>query len=159
MVAVIGPADASAEECLRAREMGREVATRGWILLSGGRDAGVMAAANRGARDAGGLTVGILPDEEGSAAPDVEIVIRTGLGSARNNVIALSADVLVACGAGAGTTSEIALGIKAGRPVILLGVEDIVNDYFRRLDGRLVRRAESPSEAASMIGELLSARD
>ena len=156
LVGVIGPAEASAAERRNAEALGRLVAENGWVLVSGGRDAGVMAAANRGARDAGGLTVGILPDETGDASPDVEVVLRTGMGSARNNVIALSADVLVACGAGPGTTSEIALGIKAGRPVVLLGVRDIVFDYFRDLGGELVTRAESPMEAVSMIRERLS---
>jgi uncharacterized protein (TIGR00725 family) len=156
LVGVIGPADASLEEKENAIAIGREIAERGWVLLSGGRDAGVMAAANSGARRSGGLTVGILPDERGDVSPDVEIVIRTGLGSARNNIIALSADVLIACGAGAGTTSEIALGIKAGRPVVLLGVEDIVFDYFRRLGGELVRRAETAADATALVVELLS---
>jgi uncharacterized protein (TIGR00725 family) len=101
------------------------------------------------------MTVGLLPDESGDASPDVEIVIRTGLGSARNNLIALSADVLVACGAGAGTTSEIALGLKAGKTVILLGARDLALEYFRDLGGARVLRAGSPEEAVAAVAELL----
>lgn len=159
LIGVIGPADASMDEAANAEELGCLVAERGWVVLSGGRNAGVMAAVNRGAGRVGGLTVGLLPDEQGGASPDVDVVIRTGLGSARNNVIALSADVLVACGAGAGTTSEIALGIKAGKPVILLGVQDIVFDYFREVGGNVVRRAGSAREALAMIEALLKPDD
>jgi len=151
LIGVIGPANATAAEKDAAARIGRLIAEKGWTLLSGGRNAGVMAAANRGARESGGLTIGLLPDESGDASPDVEVVIRTGLGSARNNLIALSADVLVACGAGAGTTSEIALGIKAGTPVILLGVGDLVFDYFRGLSEQLVARTDSAEAAISMI--------
>lgn len=158
LVGVIGPAKASADERRNAEEVGRLVASREWVLLSGGRDAGVMAAASAGARAAGGLTIGLLPDESGDASPDVEIVIRTGLGNARNNVIALSADVLVACGAGAGTTSELALAIKAGKTAILLGVRDQVFEYFRELGGEKILRAGSPEEAVSTIARLLDAR-
>jgi hypothetical protein len=156
LIGVIGPGDASEGELMFAREMGRLLAKRNWVLLSGGRNTGVMAAANEGAHAEGGLTVGLLPDESSDASPEVDIVIRTGLGSARNNLIALSADVLVACGAGAGTTAEIALGIKAGTPVILLGVRDLVAEYFFELGGALVSRVESPAEAIAMIESRLS---
>ena len=158
LIGVIGPARASAAEMSAAEEMGRLIAAKGWVLLTGGRDAGVMAAANAGAAASGGLSVGLLPDETGEPAPGVQIVIRTGLGSARNNIIALSADVLVACGAGAGTTSEIALGLKAGKPVVLVGVRDIVYRYFRDIGGELVRQAAAPDEVITMIDEILRHR-
>lgn len=156
LIGVIGPADASAAERQKAEELGRGIASRGWVVLSGGRNAGVMASANSGAREIGGLTVGLLPGETGDSSPDVEVVIRTGLGSARNNIIALSSDVLVACGAGAGTSSEIALGIKAGTPVILLGVKENVFEFFRDLGGDLVTRVDSPEDALTRIDALLS---
>ena len=89
-------------------------------------------------------------------AADVEVLIRTGLGSARNNIIALSSDVLVACGTGAGTSSEISLGIKAGKPVILLGLPELAWDYSSELGGELVSRAGKPEEAIEMIERLLS---
>jgi len=105
-----------------AFELGRAVAREGWILLNGGRDAGVMAASARGARAEDGLVVGILPghDAEG-AAPDLTVAIVTGLGDARNVVNVLSSDMVVALPGGAGTLSEIALALKSGRPVVLLG--------------------------------------
>ncbi len=157
LIGVIGPAAANDSERRNAEFLGRLVAERGRVLLSGGRDAGVMASGDAGARAANGLTLGILPDETGDASPDVDIVVRTGLGSARNNVIALSADVLVACGAGAGTTAEIALGIKARKPIVLLGVRDLVFEYFAELAGDLVSRASAPEEAVSRIEQILTA--
>ena len=156
IVGVIGPAEATADDLRNAEAMGRLIAEGGWVLLSGGRDAGVMAASVRGADEAGGLIVGLLPDETGRAAPGVDVVIRTGLGSARNNVIALSADVLVACGTGAGTASEIALGIKAGTPLVLLGVSSAVYEFFRDLGDGVISCAESPDEAVATIRTLLN---
>ena len=81
-----------------------------------------MAAACRGAMEAGGSTIGIIPGYDDRAAnPWVEHVICTGLGQARNTLVAATGQVLIAIGGGWGTLSEIALGLRLGRPVVLLG--------------------------------------
>jgi uncharacterized protein (TIGR00725 family) len=105
-------------------ELGRAIASAGWVLLNGGRNAGVMAASARGAREAGGLVLGILPGStrEG-ASPDLTVAVVTGMGDARNAVNVLSSDVVVALPGGAGTLSEVALATKARKPLILLGWE------------------------------------
>ncbi|MFW5697398.1 MAG: TIGR00725 family protein [Fimbriimonadaceae bacterium] len=91
------------------------------VLLCGGRG-GVMEAACRGAHEAGGVTVGILPGgSKEEANPYVQIPLATGLGEARNAVIARAADLLVAIGGEAGTLSEIAFGLKFGIEVIAYG--------------------------------------
>ena len=120
-VAVIGAADASPEEYARARETGRALAEAGAVVLCGGRG-GVMEAAARGAAEAGGLTVGILPGGEASEAnPWIVVPLATGLGEARNALVVRGAESVVAVGGGWGTLSEIALARKMGRSVATVG--------------------------------------
>lgn len=119
VLAVFGGSDASAEEMTVAERVGALAARAGWVVLTGGGP-GVMESASRGAVEAGGLTVGILPNaEEGGGYPNpwVRISIFTGAGSARNAFNVLSADLCVAIGGGPGTLSEIALALKRGTPV------------------------------------------
>lgn len=105
-----------------AGELGRAIALEGWVVLSGGRDSGVMAAVSAGAAQAGGLVVGVLPDNDLSrATTHLTIPIRTGLGDGRNIINILSSDVVVALPGGAGTLSEIALAVKNHKPLYLLG--------------------------------------
>ena len=121
IVGVMGGGSVEPEVEEVAYELGARVAKEGWILLTGGRNAGVMAAASKGAKSAKGLVVGILPDETtGQASEDVDIPIRTGMGQARNSINVLSSDVVVACSGGAGTLSEIALALKSKKPLFLL---------------------------------------
>ena len=112
-------ADGATEE--NARAMGRLIAENGWVLLSGGRPTGVMQASVSGAREAGGLTVGVLFDDDRElAAEGLDIVIPTGMGAARNIINILSSDVVVACRGSGGTLSEIAMALRFERPVVLL---------------------------------------
>ena len=121
-MAVIGPGD---EPTVAAAEVGRLLAEHGVTLVCGGRG-GAMEAACRGAKEADGLTVGILPGPDRSDAnPFVDIVLPTGLGEARNALVVGAADVVIAIGGGYGTLSEIALALKAGKRVIGLGTWDI----------------------------------
>lgn len=104
-----------------AYRLGAAVAAEGWILLNGGRRAGVMDASAKGASEAGGIVVGILPDADmRQATPHLTVAIRTGMGDGRNSLNVLSSDVVIALRGGAGTLSEIALALKAGKPVIAL---------------------------------------
>jgi len=135
VVAVIGPGDgATTRECETARRVGALLAAAGWVTLTGGWNAGVMDAASRGARDAGGLTIGLLPgrDAEG-ASPGVEVVIPTGLGEARNNLVVLASDALVCCGMSAGTASEAALALRVGKPLVLVAPADATAVFLRSL--------------------------
>jgi uncharacterized protein (TIGR00725 family) len=101
-----------------AEEVGRRLAAAGAVLLCGGLG-GVMEAACRGARAGGGHTIGILPGTERTEAnPFVDVAVATGLGQARNVLIVLSSDALIAIGGGFGTLSEIALALRHGRPVV-----------------------------------------
>src|SRR5215213_3878227 len=126
VIAIVGAGHDIALAVSNARELGRLIADRGWILITGGCDAGVMKAANEGAKEIeGSLTIGILPDSTSNVSPAVDIAIVTDIGQARNNVIVLSADFVIACGVdGAGTASEVSLAIKSGKPVILLAASE-----------------------------------
>jgi uncharacterized protein (TIGR00725 family) len=121
-IAVIGAADAKADEYAMACEVGRLIAGHA-TLICGGRG-GVMEAACKGAREHGGRTVGILPGT-GNGNPYLDVVIRTGLGHARNVLVVQSADAVIAVGGSYGTLSEIAIALKLQRPVFGLSTWDI----------------------------------
>jgi uncharacterized protein (TIGR00725 family) len=144
-IAVIGAGDAPADVCALAFEVGRAIATRGAVLVCGGRG-GVMEAAASGARAAGGHTIGILATyDRHSANPHIEFAIATGMGQARNAIVVGSADAVVALDGESGTLSEIGLALKIGRPVVALNAWD-------QLAG--LHRAVSPETAVAMALEL-----
>jgi uncharacterized protein (TIGR00725 family) len=119
-VSVVGSGTASGELYEMAREIGRLVAERGGTLICGGRS-GVMEAAARGATEAGGTAIGILPDEDRTRANEyLSYSIATGMGHARNLAVVCSGDVVIAVGGEYGTLSEIGLARKVGRPVVAL---------------------------------------
>ena len=158
VVGVMGSGDDKNPHLMEtARTLGRLIAEQGWVLLSGGRDSGVMKAANEGAKQiSGSLTIGILPDLQSTVSPDVDVVIVTDMGNARNNINVLSSDVIVACGQGGpGTASEIALALKAGKPVILLAAALLTRSYFQDLGKEQVLIADSPTEAIAHIKKYL----
>lgn len=120
-IAVVGAADASAEEYETARALGAALARGGAVVLCGGHG-GVMEGVARGAAEAGGVTVGILKGRDaGSANPWIVLPLATGLGDARNALVVGFAEAVVAVGGSWGTLSEIALARKAGLPVATLG--------------------------------------
>lgn len=153
----MGPGDgASTKELQFATELGKLIANEGWALLTGGRNVGIMDAASKGARQAGGLTIGILPFEDKTGASNyIDIPICTGMGSARNNINVLSSDVVVACGSGAGTTSEIMLALKAGKPLLLLATSQKLVDFISELEYPLPQQCTSAKEVISVTKKLL----
>jgi uncharacterized protein (TIGR00725 family) len=125
LIAVVGESAFSHEDHEAvAEEVGRRIAEAGYGLICGGAG-GVMEAACRGARGAGGLTVGILRGTEASDAnPYVDIAIPTGMGQMRNVIIVMAARSVIAIGGGTGTLSEIAHALRLGRTVIGLRTWD-----------------------------------
>ena len=121
VIGVIGGSAPTAEEAQWAEAVGQALAEGGAILVCGGRG-GVMEAACRGAKSAGGLTIGILPGaSRREANPYVDIPIVTGMGEARNAVITRTAQAVIAVGGSYGTLSEIAFALGFGVPVVGLG--------------------------------------
>ncbi len=120
-VAVVGAGDATARQVEHAEEVGRRLAEAGAVVVCGGLG-GVMHAAARGCERAGGTSIGILPgDDRAPGSPHLSITVATGLGEARNAVIARTVDAVIAVGGGYGTLSEIGLAAKMGRRVVGLG--------------------------------------
>ena len=124
LVAVIGGASCTDDQAVQAERVGKLLAQEGAVVICGGRG-GIMEAACKGAHEAGGLTIGILPGHDLSGAnPYLGVAVPTGLGDARNTVVAQAASVVIAIGGGYGTLSEIALARKAGVPVVGMGTWD-----------------------------------
>jgi len=157
IIGVMGPGEgATQKEQELAFELGRLIAEQHWVLLTGGRNVGVMDAASHGAQEAGGLVIGILPDENREqASPYLDIPICTGISGARNNINVLSSDVIIGCGVGAGTTSEIMLSLKAQKPIILLNSSDKLYQFVKSLPYPIPKLAESPEQAIRCIKEFL----
>ncbi len=125
LVAVIGGRKADKALKKEAEAVGRLIAEKGGTLVCGGMH-GIMEAASKGAKQAGGLTIGILPqDHKRDANSYIDIPIATGLGIGRNVVIARTADALIAIGGEYGTLSEIAFGLQMGKPVVGIRSWDI----------------------------------
>lgn len=145
-VAVVGSGVASGELYGQSREVGRLVAERGGIVVCGGLG-GVMEAAARGSTEAGGVAIGVLPDEDrGRANGYLSFSVATGAGQARNLAVVCSGDVVIAIGGEYGTLSEVGLALKVGRPVVSLGSWDL---------GDHVAAAETPREAVGAAFGLL----
>jgi uncharacterized protein (TIGR00725 family) len=125
LIAVCGASQANDDELRDATEVGRLLAERGAVVLSGGLG-GVMAAVAAAVRQAGGTCIGILPGSDAADAnPDLTVALPTGMGEARNALIARMCDAMIAIGGGYGTLSEIAFALRIGKPVVSLGSWEI----------------------------------
>src|SRR5206468_3668758 len=134
-VAVVGPGEgASAEAVADAQSVGRLLAGKGWVTLTGGRSAGVMGAAAAGAAAADGIAIGLLPgSDRADAAAGLTAALPTGLGEARNGVLITASDAVIACGLNPGTASEIALALRGRRPTALVRPTADAARFFNEL--------------------------
>jgi len=139
-IAVIGGSRAGRQALDTALEVGRLIARSGAVVVCGGLG-GVMEAASRGAREEGGLVIGILPGGSGADAnPWVDIPIATGLGYTRNSLVVMNADAVIAVDGEYGTLSEIAYGLIHGKKVVGLGTWEVKG----------VTAASTPEEAVRL---------
>lgn len=153
-ISVIGGSRCSAAEYALAEQVGRLIAQEGATLVCGGLS-GVMEAAARGAKEGGGVTIGILPGHDRALGnPYLDYVLTTGMGHARNLAVASSGDAVIAVGGEFGTLSEIGLAGKIGRPVVIVGGWRLQND--QGTEG--VWYASSAEEAMTLIREALASR-
>ncbi len=149
VVSVLGAGVANAELYERARCVGRLLAEHDLVLVTGGLG-GVMEAASRGASEAGGVTIGILPGDDASAANRwVRIALPTGLGDTRNAVVAVAGCGAIAVGGEVGTLAEIGLALKRGIPVVSLDSWKLEEARLRPHRKFLV--AEEPEEAVRLL--------
>lgn len=143
-IAVIGGGECSEDVRYLAFQLGRKLAEEGFIPICGGLG-GVMEAVACGAKEAGGITVGILPGKKEDANRCFDLAIATGMGHARNSIIVNSADVVIALPGEYGTLSEIALALKMGKTVISINSWDIAG----------VSRVATPEEAVLLMHSIL----
>jgi hypothetical protein len=158
IIGVMGPGERATPETLQlAYELGQRIADAGWILLTGGRQVGVMDAASRGAKSRGGLTIGILPSSDRRQLSEaIDIPILTGMGNARNVINVLTSDVIIACGMGLGTAAEVALALKTEKFVVLLSGMEIEQEFFSRLTEQYLGIAEDVNQAIALVHQHLS---
>lgn len=151
LIAVIGGSRCTPEEARTAEGVGRELARRGITVVCGGLK-GVMEAVARGAAAEGGKTIGILPGSSPEDAnPHIQIPIVTGMGYARNAIVARSGRAVIAVGGSFGTLSEIAFALQGGIPVVGIGTWEM----SRNGEGKdCIIRASTPEEA---VGKALAA--
>lgn len=146
IIGVIGASAADEAAWRDAEEIGGLIGANGFLLVCGGLG-GVMEAAARGAKSAGGTTVGVLPQAERAGAnPYIDIPIATGFGEGRNIIIIRTADVIVAVSGEYGTLSEIAFALRMGKPVVGLHTWEIPG----------VLQAETPRDAFEMLVGLMA---
>lgn len=146
-VAVVGGYECTAADAKRAEEVGKLLATRGAILVTGGR-LGISEAASRGAKMAGGMTIGILPSSDYREANEyIDHAICTGIGEARNTCIVMTADGVIAFPGKYGTLSEMAFALLNKKPVVSLGSWDLTSDVIK---------VDSPQDAVTRILQEIS---
>lgn len=159
IIGVMGPGKtATHKERRLAFALGKLLAEQGWIVLSGGVRAGVMDAVSKGAKSAGGLTIGIIPRITTKISRWVDVPIITDMARARNAINALSCDVMIVCGLSAGTVSEIAFAIQAEKSVVFLAAPRPTFAFFYRFDKILIHAARTPKQAVQMTEKLLGRR-
>ncbi|MFB9732310.1 TIGR00725 family protein [Ornithinimicrobium kibberense] len=150
-VGVVGPgAGATADQVEQARELGRSLAERGLVLVTGGLD-GVMDAAAAGCDEVGGVSIGLLPgSDRTTAGPHHAVTVPTGLGELRNGLVVRASHAVVAVGPSWGTLSEVALACRTGVPVVLLGWPEHALEGIGG-SGRPPVRASSVTEAVDLV--------
>jgi uncharacterized protein (TIGR00725 family) len=147
IIALFGAGSPNKTEAKLAYEAGQHIARNGAILVCGGLG-GCMERAAKGAKEEGGITIGIIPYYEKSRAnPYIDIIIPTGMGNARNTLIAATADAAIAVGGKAGTLSEIGLARKMGKPVVTLDSWEFA-DKWEGVAG--IIKAETPQQAVEI---------
>jgi uncharacterized protein (TIGR00725 family) len=153
-VAVIGPGKTATKKDLkRARRIGRLIAAEGWTLLTGGAG-GVMEAASTGARNSGGLAIGLLPGNSMDGANASQSAgIPTGLGELRNGLLVRAAAGIICIGGSWGTLSEVAFAIITDKPIIQLGGWRVMNQDGERQPGPI--DASTPEEAVAILKSMI----
>jgi hypothetical protein len=158
-VAIVGPGDkASSDAIADAAAVGRLVAERGWVMLCGGRAAGVMESAARAVRDANGIAIGILPGtDRNDASLYLTVALPTGLGEARNAVLVTAADAVIACGMSSGTASEVSLALRTGKLIVLVRPSAETRSFFESVTpNTTLHIADTPEAAVAWIETSLS---
>jgi uncharacterized protein (TIGR00725 family) len=156
IIGVMGPNEAAVKDLKNAYEIGKFCAENGYVTLTGGTKRGVMNEALRGAKEHGGLTVGItFTKDKAMFSKYIDIPIITTMGTGRNILNVWSSDVVVACGMRPGTSSEVSLAIKEGKKVILVGLFEEAIAFYEKLAPEQIYVVEDYNEAIRVIEEII----
>jgi hypothetical protein len=151
-ISVIGSAGCTDEQKRIAYDIGRLIAKNKAVLICGGLG-GVMEAASKGAKDEGGLALGVMPGTDNSFANTfIDIPIVTGIGEARNIIVALSGDAVIAVGGALGTLSELAFAMKYKKPVIGIDTWNLDDSYCEKIN---LHKAGTAEESVKKAFELI----
>ena len=154
IVSIIGGADCTEQEYRIAEEVGYLLGKKDVVVVCGGRG-GVMEAVCRGAQNAGGLTIGILPSHDpNSGNPFIDIALPTGLGNNRNALVAQAGEAVIAIGGGYGTLSEIGIALKSGRKVIGIGTWKVLDKFGNTI--KILHMATAQDAVQSALDDVLS---
>ena len=157
IVGVMGATKATEQDLINAYGIGKYCAKKGYVTLTGGLKYGVMNEALRGAKQNGGITIGIMPtDDKTEFSEYTDIPIVTTMKAGRNYIEILSSDIIVACGISAGTSSEISLAIKPGKKIILVGTYEEANVFYKKLAPNQIFIAKDYEEAIAIMEEVLN---
>jgi uncharacterized protein (TIGR00725 family) len=157
IIGVVGPGEAATpDQNDLAYELGKAIAMEGWAVLTGGRAFGVMDAALKGAKQNGGLTLGILPHDARGSSSYADIKIITGMGGIRNQINILTSHVIVVIGMSAGAASEVSLAIKADKRVILLQQDELTRNFFLKIGAHRIIEANEVSQAIEFIKKIIA---
>jgi uncharacterized protein (TIGR00725 family) len=153
-VAVIGGSDVDAHVAAAAEEVGRRLAEAGMVVVTGGRS-GVSEAVSKGASEAGGVTIGLLPGTDRSEAnPHLTFALSTGIGDIRNALVAMNGEVVIALDGAYGTLSEIAHALLDGKTVVGLGAWELRRDGVE--DTAMIRVGTPQAAVRAALGALES---
>lgn len=152
IIGIMGPTKAKEEDLINAYQLGKYCAENDYITLTGGLKYGVMNEALKGAKENGGLTIGIMPtDDKSEYSKYADIPIITTMKAGREYIEILTSDTIIACGISAGTSSEISLAIKPKKKIILVGLDEYVNNFYNSLAPNQVFVAKDYKEAVKIL--------
>jgi len=155
IIGVMGGGKASPLHIDMAYELGSYIAKSNYILLNGGKNKGIMEASAKGAFEAGGLTIGIIPGNNSEDVSDyIKIPVITGIGNARNQINILSSNLVIVFKGGSGTISEIAFALKFEKKIVL--IDFYPGEFIDKFIDKSVFPVKTPKEAIKKINELSS---
>lgn len=155
---MIGGSHVSQRTYKQASELGREIAKKNCVLITGGR-AGVMEAVSKGCQEAGGFSIGILPGEgKQEANKFVDVAIPTGLGDVRNALVVRAGDGIIAMEGGWGTISELAFARILKKPIVILRGDGVLAEFLNTPPFQEVPQVDSPAQAVQLIVKMIEAQ-
>lgn len=155
VIGIMGATNANETDLINAYELGKYCAKKQYVTLTGGLKYGVMHEALKGAKENGGITIGIMPtDDKKEFSEYTDIPIITTMKSGRNYIEILTSDIIIACGISVGTSSEISLAIKPKKKIILVGLSEKANNFYKDLAPNQIFIVKDYKEAIILLEDM-----